>query len=90
MAMMHKMPGSLRYTTDGTEPTMSSPLCTDKIIINKPCILKVKSVSTKYSNIPTVTTIFAKGEFMNALQTVGNGKKPKAAPITKEMLFHKE
>jgi hypothetical protein len=36
--------------------------------------LKVKSVSTKYSNIPTVTRIFAEGEFMKGQQSVENLK----------------
>ena len=50
---------------------MTSPLCTDKIIINKPCTLKVKSVSTKYNKVPTVTRIFSEGEFLNGLQKCG-------------------
>jgi predicted alpha/beta superfamily hydrolase len=65
---------NLRYTTDGSEPTVKSPLCKERIEITKPCTLKVKSVSTKYSNIPTVTRIFAEGEFMKGQQSVENLK----------------
>ncbi len=73
-ALIENINPNLRYTTDGTEPTIASPLCTDKIIINKPCTLKVKSVSTKYNNIPTVTRVFSEGEFMNGAQSVENLK----------------
>ncbi len=73
-ALIENRNPNLRYTTDGTEPGMTSPLCTDKIIINKPCTLKVKSVSTKYNKVPTVTRIFSEGEFLNGLQNVENLK----------------
>jgi predicted alpha/beta superfamily hydrolase len=73
-ALIENRNPNLRYTIDGTEPTMSSPLCPDKIIINKPCTLKVKCVSTKYNNIPTIARIFVKGEFMNGVQSVDNLK----------------
>lgn len=65
---------NLRYTTDGTEPTINSPLCKDKIDINKPCTLKVKSVTTKYNKLPTVTRIFSEGEYMSGQESVENLK----------------
>ncbi len=65
---------NLRYTTDGTEPTINSPKCKDKIILNKACTLKVKSISKKYNNPPAVTRIFTEGDYMNGLQSVENLK----------------
>jgi predicted alpha/beta superfamily hydrolase len=65
---------NLRYTTDGSEPTLKSPVCKEKIIINKPCTLKVRNPGTKYKNAPTVSRVFSKGEFMNGLQTVDDVK----------------
>jgi len=65
---------NLRYTTDGTEPTITSPVCKDKIEITKPCTLKVKSISTKYNIKPALTRIFTEGEFLNGEQTVENLK----------------
>ena len=56
---------NLRYTTDGTEPTKDSPVCTDKIIIKKACTLKVKSVSSNYKKAQSVTRVFAEGKFLN-------------------------
>jgi predicted alpha/beta superfamily hydrolase len=64
----------LRYTTDGSEPTVNSPLCKEKIDINKPCTLKVKSVTSKYNKLPAVTRVFSEGEFMNGLDSVENLK----------------
>ncbi len=57
---------NLRYTTDGTEPTINSSLCTETIKIENPCILKVKSVLKTHNNTNTVTRIFNKGDFMSA------------------------
>jgi predicted alpha/beta superfamily hydrolase len=65
----------LHYTTDGTEPTINSPLCKQKIEIKKPCILKVKSVSSNYKNIPSVTRVFSEGDYMNGLQSVEDLKQ---------------
>jgi predicted alpha/beta superfamily hydrolase len=73
-ALIENKNPNLRYTTDGTEPTINSPLCTDKINITKPCTLKVRSVSTKYNNLPTVTRVFAKGDFMTGQQSIENLK----------------
>jgi len=66
---------NLRYTTDGTEPTINSPVCKDKIILNKACTLKVRSVINRYKNVPTVTRIFQEGEFLNGIQTSENMKQ---------------
>lgn len=65
---------NLRYTTDGTEPTINSPLCKDKIVINKPCTLKVKSVSKKYNSPPAVSRVFSEGDFINGQQSIENIK----------------
>jgi predicted alpha/beta superfamily hydrolase len=65
---------NLRYTVDGTEPTINSPKCKDKIDINKPCTLKVKNVSTRFNKLPAVTRIFSEGEFMSGLDTIKNLK----------------
>jgi predicted alpha/beta superfamily hydrolase len=73
-AVIQNMNPHLRYTTDGTEPTINSPLCKELIKINKPCTLKVKSVSTTYNNVPAVTRVFAEGNYMNGQQSVANLK----------------
>jgi len=65
---------NLRYTTDGTEPTINSPLCKDKIVINKPCTLKVKSISKKYNSPPAVSRVFSEGDFINGQQSIENLK----------------
>jgi predicted alpha/beta superfamily hydrolase len=74
-AFIQNFNSHLRYTTDGTEPTLNSPLCANKIKINKPCILKVKSISGTYNNIPAVTRVFAEGKFMDGQQSAGNLKQ---------------
>ena len=73
-AFVQNINANLRYTTDGTEPTVNSPLCKQRIKINKPCTLKVKSVASNYKNIPSVTRIFSAGEYMNGLPSVENLK----------------
>ncbi len=65
---------NFRYTTDGSEPTINSSQCIDIIEINKPCTLKVKNVSKKYNNKPTISRIFSEGEFMDGLASVENLK----------------
>jgi|WetSurMetagenome_2_1015567.scaffolds.fasta_scaffold09679_4 predicted alpha/beta superfamily hydrolase len=66
---------NLRYTTDGTEPTINSQVCKEKIILNKACTLKVRSVINRYKNVPTVTRIFSEGEYMNGIQSPDNLKQ---------------
>jgi predicted alpha/beta superfamily hydrolase len=66
---------NLHYTTDGSEPTASSPVCKDQIEITKPCTLKVKSVISNYKNMPSVTRIFSEGDYMSGLKTVKNLKQ---------------
>jgi predicted alpha/beta superfamily hydrolase len=65
---------NLRYTLDGSEPDINSPKCKDKIIINKACTLKVKSVTKKYAKASVVTRIFTEGEYMNGTESVENLK----------------
>jgi predicted alpha/beta superfamily hydrolase len=66
---------NLRYTLDGTEPTINSPVCKEQIEIKKPCTIKVKSVSSNYKNVPTVTRVFSEGEYMNGQASVENLKQ---------------
>ena len=73
-AFIQNINPNLRYTIDGTEPTINSPICKDKIEIKKACTLKVKSVSTNYKNIPSVTRVFTEGDYMNGQQSVENLK----------------
>jgi predicted alpha/beta superfamily hydrolase len=65
---------NLRYTLDGTEPGINSPLCSDTIRISSPCILKVKAVSTKYNKQAPATIIFSEGEFMKGQMSINNLK----------------
>lgn len=65
---------NLRYTIDGTEPTIYSPLCKDTIKIDKACTLKVKNLTTKYNRLPTVTRVFTEGEFINGQKSIKNLK----------------
>jgi predicted alpha/beta superfamily hydrolase len=66
---------NLRYTLDGSEPDINSPACKDKIIISKPCTLKVKSVTKKYNTGSTITRIFTEGDYMNGSESVENLKQ---------------
>ena len=74
-ALVQNINPNLRYTTDGTEPTINSPLCKQRIIINKPCTLKVKSIAANYKNVPSVTRVFSEGDYMNG-QTSAENLKP--------------
>lgn len=73
-AFVQNLNPNLRYTTDGTEPTINSPVCKQKIEIIKACTLKVKSVVSNYKNLPGVTRIFAEGDYMNGQESVENLK----------------
>ncbi len=66
---------NLRFTLDGTEPNINSAQCKDKIVINKPCTLKVKSVSRNYIQQATVTRIFTGGDYISGQQAVENLKQ---------------
>jgi hypothetical protein len=72
-AFVQNINPSLRYTLDGTEPTIKSPVCRQRIEIKKPCTLKIKSVSSNYKNLPSVSRVFTEGEYMNG-QSVENLK----------------
>lgn len=73
-AIIQNLNPNLRYTLDGTEPTLNSPVCKEKIDIKKPCTLKVKSVASNYKNVPAITRVFSEGDYMNGLQSVENLK----------------
>jgi predicted alpha/beta superfamily hydrolase len=66
---------NLRYTLDGSEPTSNSPLCEDKIKIDKACLLKVKNISPAAYSSQTITRVFAEGEYMDGLKSVKNLKQ---------------
>jgi predicted alpha/beta superfamily hydrolase len=74
-AIVHNINPNLRYTLDGSEPTVNSPVCKEQIKIKKPCTLKVKSVSSNYKNGPDVTTVFSEGEYLNGQASVENLKQ---------------
>jgi predicted alpha/beta superfamily hydrolase len=61
---------NLRYTTDGSEPTINSALCEDKIKIDKACILKVKSIAPAAYQTPTIAREFKEGPYMEGLKTI--------------------
>jgi hypothetical protein len=73
-AIIQNINPHLRYTLDGTEPTINSPLCKEKIEIKKACTLKVKSIASNYKNIPSAICVFSAGEYMNGQQSVENLK----------------
>jgi predicted alpha/beta superfamily hydrolase len=73
-ALIQNLNPNLRFTLDGTEPTINSPVCKEQIEIKKPCTLKVRSVVSNYKNVPAVTRIFSEGNYMNGLQNVENLK----------------
>jgi predicted alpha/beta superfamily hydrolase len=65
---------SMRYTTDGSEPTADSPKCQNQIELTGGCTLKVRNVNLKYKNYPTATFIYRQDDFMKGLQSVNNLK----------------
>jgi predicted alpha/beta superfamily hydrolase len=73
-AMIENNNPDLRYTVDGTEPTINSLRCKDMIKITKACTLKVKCVAIKYKPAPTVTRIFSEGEYLSGQQSSENLK----------------
>lgn len=73
-AVIQNLSPNLRYTLDGTEPTINSAVCKEQIEIKKPCTLKVRSVVSNYKNSPTITRVFSEGNYMNGQQTVENLK----------------
>jgi hypothetical protein len=73
-AVIENINPNLRYTTDGSEPTINSHLCKDKIEIAKPCTLKVKNTVSNYKNLPSVIRVFAAGDYMKGQQSVENLK----------------
>ena len=74
-AFIQNINPNLRYTLDGTEPTINSPVCKQKIKITKPCTLRVKSVLTNYKNVPAITRIFAPGDYMKGEEATADLKQ---------------
>lgn len=64
----------IRFTTDGSEPDLSSPLADSKMVLKGSCILKLKDVSKKYKSWPAVTYIFKKGRYLGSLKAPENLK----------------
>src|ERR1035437_4567432 len=73
-AFVQNLNPNLHYTTDGTDPTINSPVCKQKIEIKRPCTLKVKSVASNYKNIPSISRVFSEGDYMNGQRSVENLK----------------
>lgn len=73
-AIIQNINPNLHYTIDGTEPTENSPVCKEKLEITKPCTLKVKSVSSNYKNVPSVTRVFTQGDYLSG-ESAGNFKQ---------------
>jgi CubicO group peptidase (beta-lactamase class C family) len=66
---------SVHYTTDGTEPTINSPLYNTKIELNKACTLKIKNISNSNSGDgKSASYIFKEGKALEPLENVGNLK----------------
>jgi hypothetical protein len=62
----------LRYTEDGTEPTVTSPKITETLKITHACTIKIKSVTKKYKNPPASSYNFKEGGFLNGLKSMEN------------------
>ena len=57
-------PASIHFTTDGSEPTMQSPLYTKSVLINKNCILKAKTFCPKWLFADSACSETFKAEFI--------------------------
>ncbi len=53
---------SIHYTTDGSEPSLSSPKMEELITLNGPAVLNAKSVSVRSNNNKTTTQHFIEGK----------------------------
>jgi predicted alpha/beta superfamily hydrolase len=71
-AIIQNLNPNLRYTLDGTEPTINSAVCTELIRIDHPCTLKVKSVSTAYNTQPSVTRVFSEGKYLDGVKSISH------------------
>jgi predicted alpha/beta superfamily hydrolase len=74
-AFIQNITPNLRYTLDGTEPTLESLVCTEKIEITKPCTLTVKSLGGNYRSTPSVKRIFASGDYLKGQKIMKNLKQ---------------
>jgi predicted alpha/beta superfamily hydrolase len=64
----------LRYTTDGREPGLESPLCKAVFEIGGGNTLKVRYVTDKFANSLSVTRTYQKGAFLTGEQNIGEVK----------------
>jgi CubicO group peptidase (beta-lactamase class C family) len=66
---------TVHYTTDGTEPTINSPLYNNKIELTKACTLKIKNIPTAGSgDEKTAAFEFNEGKTLEPLENVGDLK----------------
>lgn len=66
---------SIHYTTDGSEPSITSPKMEEITVLNGPSVLKVKSISVRSANNKTTTGQFIEGK------AIKPGNKPKKAIV---------
>jgi Fn3 associated len=66
----------IRYTTDGSTPTMKSKKYTDTIIVKKPCVVKAKAFHPSHQPSAEVVSTFIKGGKEYASVTI-NQANPK-------------
>ncbi|MFZ1560649.1 MAG: FN3 associated domain-containing protein, partial [Saprospiraceae bacterium] len=77
---------TIRYTLDGTEPTIKSKLYRRPLNINKPCIIKAKAFHQDFDPSETVTATFvASGKKM--LNYIVSEPNPKYADEGSKILF---
>ena len=72
--------GSIYYTTDGTNPTMASPLYNSPIVINTGVTIKAIGVVGGYQSSPVATFDYAVGT--HTVTYNGNGGSTEAIPAT--------
>jgi CubicO group peptidase (beta-lactamase class C family) len=66
---------TVHYTTDGTEPTIDSPVYTDKIEISQACTLKIKNFhNSETENKEAASYIFKTGKALEPIADTGDLK----------------
>jgi predicted alpha/beta superfamily hydrolase len=66
--------GKIRYTTDGSEPTLSSPLIEPEVILNGPLQLTIKSFANRSPNAQIIKANFKEGATLKAIARPKNVK----------------
>ena len=67
---------TIRYTTDGSDPTADSPVYTPPLMVNKPCTIKAMAIDENFRSSPIASTIVEE-----ALPTVAPKIDPPMAPV---------